>query len=836
MAVAAGASTPRKSAVPSSSDRVEERPPMTRSPALLGVTALLLGGVAWWVLAEDPSPDGVSLPSVTRDSDSDEGRPARGPELAVAPRPEIPVGEWRGVGAEVGGVRGQVVDANDAPAAGVTVRLLRSSASGAVAVPGTPAVRTTDQGLFRFEGLTPGWVRLSLEETGRVPLERDVLVPAVDLVLRLAVGRVLEGVVHSADGSGVPEATVHVSLPLSGDFLRASAVTDRDGRFEITRIPYAAVVGASVDAGTRGRARAVKVPWRLGRPVDLVLDPPDLPARVRVVEVAPPAPAQPLAAQRLRWRMPPVTPYDDAAWQEVTTGEDGSIEVLAPAGALVTFETTSLPPGLAPVNVAAWTFVVSEWAPVTDLPVARAAKTRTVGVRGRAIGPDGEPIRNAEVGVVGMVNRSLQRLDDVEVRPWSAHEGGMRRTDAEGRFSFEVTFDPPQRFVAVFVLSPGFVLAARRLPDHPADVLDATLELERAYALVGRVVDERQDPVAGALVTLDPAGEMDGQALQRALAAPRPARTGPDGSFRVEGLARRRYGLVLRSPEGALGTNTLVDVTLQETSIRNLLLRRGGTIVGVVVDADGTPIGNAEVSARSTTGDRMPAHRVWTDAAGRFEIRGLAQGRNEVGAHADGFLRWSGPDMLLPSKDILRITLERGREVRGTVLDARGQPLPGVRVLRNPSPDHDIQGASDVVRTNARGVFVVTGVEPGPQRFAARAPDLLFPEVTWEGLDAGPVLRALAPGVVTGRVLDLQGQPLEGVEVVARPYEVPWRRSSEAFAGRSARTDIAGRFRFEGMIPEAFSVGVVAAGRHFLTVPLASREEMELREIPAPAR
>jgi protocatechuate 3,4-dioxygenase beta subunit len=288
------------------------------------------------------------------------------------------------------------------------------------------------------------------------------------------------------------------------------------------------------------------------------------------------------------------------------------------------------------------------------------------------------------------------------------------------------------------------------------------------------------------------------------------------------------------APEGSLGANTEVEVTQLETRVRDLVLRRGGAIAGVVVDEDGTPVGNALLRARSRDG--LPSHKVWTDAAGRFTIRGLARGRNEVVADADGFLPWSGPDVFLPSSDLLRIVLERGREVRGTVLDARGQPLAGVRVQRDPAPDYDARSAAGVATTNARGVFVMTGLPSGPIRFVVMAPDHVFGETTWNGIGPGPVLEALAPGVVSGRVLDLGGEPLENVEVVATPYEVPWRTTVEALQRRSTKTDTAGRFRFEAMIAEAFILDVVAPGRTFPRLRPMSRVAVELREVPGPGR
>ena len=82
---------------------------------------------------------------------------------------------------------------------------------------------------------------------------------------------------------------------------------------------------------------------------------------------------------------------------------------------------------------------------------------------------------------------------------------------------------------------------------------------------------------------------------------------------------------------GGLLVETLTCAAADEptTTIRDVGLGEGGTLEGVVIDAQGVPLAGTDVACRRS--DQVVA-RGKTDALGRFQLRGLSGGTYHVSA------------------------------------------------------------------------------------------------------------------------------------------------------------------------------------------------------------
>ncbi|HSS49243.1 MAG TPA: carboxypeptidase-like regulatory domain-containing protein, partial [Thermoanaerobaculia bacterium] len=217
------------------------------------------------------------------------------------------------------------------------------------------------------------------------------------------------------------------------------------------------------------------------------------------------------------------------------------------------------------------------------------------------------------------------------------------------------------------------------------NVADLPLVSAPVRAIAGVVVDEAAKPVAGAEVLL---------ADLWAWGTSQPSRrvsTSPDGSFRIGKLqAGGSYALTASRPGFAPAT-LLVTVPLptQSQAAVHLILSRGRTAFGLVVDARQRPISGAAVRliaarSRGASGALLPdlgTFRAATGADGRFRIPDLPTGLFE--------LRIEGPELApLPRKkisvpagkgsfDLGTFTLEGRARIAGMIVDPGGQPVEG---------------------------------------------------------------------------------------------------------------------------------------------------------------
>jgi protocatechuate 3,4-dioxygenase beta subunit len=163
---------------------------------------------------------------------------------------------------------------------------------------------------------------------------------------------------------------------------------------------------------------------------------------------------------------------------------------------------------------------------------------------------------------------------------------------------------------------------------------ELTLRLAARGTLEGRVTEAGR-PRAGALLELVRAGEDGGAALPMAGFGGASARSGGDGSYRVEGLVAGEYALRVTHPERAMPAR--FDVRVEEGANRLDLELPTAWVEGRVTSADGRSLAGARVSVEAPgdagTSSRRPAPQaagggggVETGPDGRFRLEGLRPG------------------------------------------------------------------------------------------------------------------------------------------------------------------------------------------------------------------
>ncbi len=332
-------------------------------------------------------------------------------------------------------------------------------------------------------------------------------------------------------------------------------------------------------------------------------------------------------------------------------------------------------------------------------------------------------------------------------------------TDGEGRARFE--------HVPVGDVKVGLLRTKPRTVEVRADSqARVEFELDRGIDVELLVVDDAGRTVADADVWLSESVDVTRGDVRHGPAA-RPVRGASvaqtDGDGRAVLLdVRAEQWVAARKPGvGVAPLRPILGAPAGRLSLR-LVLARGVTLGGSVVDGEGRPVPDASVSLTAGDGTRTSP----TDRDGRFALSPVVPGRAELLVRAAGFApRHRSVDVTGDAE--LSVRLEPPARVAGRVLDVEGRPVEDAVVRWT-----DVRLATLDARSDAQGRFELVGLPAGTVKLEAAHAEagraegelelVVGSETRWD-----PRLRQQRR--LHGRIVDGDGRPLGGWEVAARP-------------------------------------------------------------------
>jgi hypothetical protein len=332
-------------------------------------------------------------------------------------------------------------------------------------------------------------------------------------------------------------------------------------------------------------------------------------------------------------------------------------------------------------------------------------------------------------------------------------------TDEQGRFSLGC--------------APGHVLLIAKAEGYApgettrsAPSTGVELVVTPASSIRGRVQTEEGEPVAGVSVF-----------AQAGASRQLPQGTSDDsGKFEITGLSPGIYRL-RGSGEGWLGEHAetvLLDLAEIAEGVV-LVVRPAATIRGKLVDNAGKPCAEGHVQLGPRREDySLPVLNAVANLEGEASFEAVPPGTYQLAAGCFGYDPQFVQMLEVKDQDLsnLEWRFDRGLEIAGTVVDRSGSPLLGVTL-----DIKEAQGRANPTSftTDEKGAFTFRGLRPGS--YELQAPEFAKPvgvELS-ERADATHLrLVAETVGRIRVRVVDAQGQPIDGLAVYAMlPRAVP---------------------------------------------------------------
>jgi hypothetical protein len=343
---------------------------------------------------------------------------------------------------------------------------------------------------------------------------------------------------------------------------------------------------------------------------------------------------------------------------------------------------------------------------------------------------------------------------------------------------------------------PGYVSR-----EH-AELTGVNLALKPGKLLHGKALDEQGRPVEGAAVRIQNGQNADWTYFNSLGLT----KTAADGRFQMW-ISTDRGSVIsadpwLRIDKENYGVGFVWDL-LKKDDLGTLVIRRGGTVVGRVLDAHGKAVPNCEVCVCDSWPNRLAQTR--TDGQGKYELKGVPGGRvlkefyrrknsgepvpellnATVYARANSSLDLAEvPRYMIRAKDGATVTgpdLVIGREasVSGKLLPSKNTfGLKGILIRL----DYDWD---NMVEADAEGNFRFPNVPPGKHRLTAYLPINLRGD---QGIGRAEVLvkpKERLSGIriqldtlteVRVQFVDAAGAPLEGITAGAT-----WNKNGYGF-------------------------------------------------------
>jgi hypothetical protein len=333
-----------------------------------------------------------------------------------------------------------------------------------------------------------------------------------------------------------------------------------------------------------------------------------------------------------------------------------------------------------------------------------------LSIRGRIVGPGGQPVEGATIDAYGMVAIQNSR--------------GTAKSGPDGSFELKDLVEGPYQ---VRARAGGW--SEVREPRVDAGEQNLLLELQPLGQVDGRVVRASNNtPLSDFRVSIRRV--TPGTDHYGAPTMPKEFKGAADGTFSMSGVPEGLWVLQVDAEGFASALSTSIDVRLgQVVTGLEIRISTGGTLSGRVVNANtGEPIAGARIATQdngfidnplaqlfgSMLARRTTARTAVSDSTGRFALAQLMPGDYQIRIEHNDFTTSIVKDLRVDDSeapiDFGDFPLREGGAVEGVVYDENGAPLNGATVTL---ANKETAGLTYTSRTDEQGRYEIEHVSAG---------------------------------------------------------------------------------------------------------------------------
>jgi hypothetical protein len=390
-------------------------------------------------------------------------------------------------------------------------------------------------------------------------------------------------------------------------------------------------------------------------------------------------------------------------------------------------------------------------------------------------------------------------------------------TDEQGRCRIQLG-SQKHNWVLLNVSKEGFVpmrIAFRKDKEDIRIPQSYTLALEPGTSIGGMIQNEQGQPIEGVAVYLL-VSTSDETGIERIWILDHMVKTDANGFWRCDIMPAKLDQVYFRLAhpdyigDDAYGLDRQPPMERLRDMTSIMVMRKGLTVTGRVVDANGRPVEGAVVAQGSSRlGTHYPSTK--TDAAGKFSFGQSGPGEMILTVQAEGCAPELKEIMAHEGMSPIEFYLGPGQTIRGRVVDSNDSPIEGVFVSVV-----TWRGRRSLLwrtNTDSRGYFQWNDAPTDEVQFGFQKTGYLYPgDIPLSSAVDEYVIVMCRPLRVSGQVLDADSKaPITNFRLI--PGAKSDTRGSVAWQRGLAMEFTRSRYEYEfPFIADGYAIRVEAAG------------------------